>query len=490
MQRMMHHSQSLYSSYFSGALANRMRDVMFFIPDLLKASIHSFYTNCLTIVFAMCSFYGVDSKFVYIFVLWATIYLTGLIILSTRARKMTEKVAAIRSTVLGSIVDILSNIMSVRLFSATKLESRSLKRVLDDGVAAEQDRDWRLLKLNAFQGTSFAIYQVICILLLIHGFKWGNVTPGLFVMILMLNNIVSDCLWDISEDISKLIDHIGNITQGLSIVLAPLDIKDHPHAGELKVSRGEIVFDQATFNYPEAEPFFDKLSIVIKPGQKVGLVGYSGGGKTTFVSLILRLHDVVSGRILIDGQDIRDVTQESLRHAVAMIPQDSILFHRSLMENIRYGCKDATNEEVMEVSKRAHVHDFAVRLSNGYNYMVGERGMKLSGGQRQRIALARAMLKKAPILILDEATSQLDAITEGEIQNVLLDLMQGKTTLVIAHRLSTLLHMDRILVFKHGSIVEDGTHQELIARKGHYKDLWDAQFHGILPETNGNSVSR
>jgi ATP-binding cassette subfamily B protein len=274
----------------------------------------------------------------------------------------------------------------------------------------------------------------------------------------------------------------GNITQGLTVALAPLDIQDKPDATELRVTKGQITFDNVGFHYKGSEPLFTNKSVTIDPGQKVGLVGYSGGGKTTFSNLILRLYDVTDGRILIDGHDIRDVTQDSLRANIGMIPQDPSLFHRTLMENIRYGRDSATDAEVIEAAKRAHANEFIAKLPNAYDSLVGERGVKLSGGQRQRVAIARAILKNAPILILDEATSQLDSVTERDIQDSLWDLMQGKTTIVIAHRLSTLLHMDRILVFDSGKIVEDGTHDELLARGGLYKTLWDAQVGGFLPE--------
>ena len=213
------------------------------------------------------------------------------------------------------------------------------------------------------------------------------------------------------------------------------------------------------------------------------MVGYSGSGKSTFVNLILRLFEVTDGQILIDGQNIRDVTQDSLRSQIALIPQDPSLFHRTLMDNIRYGKIEATDNEVIEASKQAHAHEFIVKLPEGYDSLVGERGVKLSGGQRQRIAIARAILKNAPILILDEATSQLDSVTEIEIQQSLWELMQNKTSIVIAHRLSTLLHMDRILVFNQGRIVEDGTHAELLVAGGLYKTLWDAQVGGFLPNS-------
>jgi ATP-binding cassette subfamily B protein len=268
----------------------------------------------------------------------------------------------------------------------------------------------------------------------------------------------------------------------LSTLIVPQDIQDKTDARDLSIYKGQISFDHVEFQYKDTAPLFQKKSITIEAGQKVGLVGYSGSGKSTFVNLILRLFDVTDGSIKIDDHDIRDLTQDSLRRNIAMIPQDPTLFHRSLMDNIRYGRIEATDEEVIEAAKKAHAHEFISKLPQGYDSPVGERGVKLSGGQRQRIAIARAILKNAPILILDEATSQLDSVTESDIQDSLWDLMQNKTTIVVAHRLSTLLHMDRIMVFDQGKIVEDGTHKELLAMHGLYKNLWDAQVGGFIPD--------
>ena len=272
------------------------------------------------------------------------------------------------------------------------------------------------------------------------------------------------------------------MTEALSIIFSFKEIRDKEDARILNCTRGKIVFDRVKFHYKGTEPLFRDKSVEIAAGQKVGLVGYSGGGKTTFANLILRLYNVTGGAILIDGQDIREVTQDSLRENIAMIPQDTSLFHRSLTENIRYGRINATDDEVIEAAKKAHAHEFISRLPQGYDSLVGERGIKLSGGQRQRIAIARAILKNAPILILDEATSQLDSVTENLIQESLRELMQNKTAIVIAHRLSTLLYMDRILVFDKGRIVADGSHDELLARGRLYKNLWNAQVGGFLPD--------
>ncbi len=257
---------------------------------------------------------------------------------------------------------------------------------------------------------------------------------------------------------------------------------DAPGAIPLKIAKGEIAFENVTFNYIPEHNIFEDKNLKISAGSKVGLVGFSGSGKTTFANLILRYFDVESGMITIDGQDISKVTQESLRAQIAMIPQDTSLFHRSLLENIRYGRLDAPDHEVIDAAKKAHCDEFIDILPEQYHTTAGERGVKLSGGQRQRIAIARAILKNAPILILDEATSALDSVTEKKIQDGLKHLMDRRTCIVIAHRLSTLCGMDRILVFKEGKIIEDGSHKELIKANGHYAHMWKMQAGGFLPD--------
>lgn len=266
----------------------------------------------------------------------------------------------------------------------------------------------------------------------------------------------------------------GNVSQGLSLVNQDIEVEDKSDAKRLVVRRGEIVFDKVSFGYLDGEQIFDNTSLTIYPGQRVGIVGMSGVGKSTFVHLLLRLFDVSSGRILIDGQDISQVTQESLRDAVGAVLQDPSLFHRELIDNIRYGSNNASAADVIEAASLAHADGFISRLPSGYHTMVGERGVKLSGGQRQRIAIARTVLKNAPILVLDESTSHLDSLTEGLVKESLAQITEGKTTIVIAHRLSTLSNMDRILVFERGKIVEDGTHASLIGSNGAYASLYSA----------------
>lgn len=486
MQKMMHHSLILFQNNFAGNLANKIKDVMSGIPDLFKISINQFFCQFLSITIAIITVSTISSTFSLLLTIWVAVFIIGILIFCKQAKTLCRASSQIRSNVVGTLVDMLSNISSIHLFSAQKTESARLKTDLDVWVTADQKRDWYFLAINAFQGLTFIAYQTVCFIFLILGFKKGVVTSGDFALIITINATIINNLWTLSADILTFADTLGNVSQGLDIALAPVNIIDKPDATTLQITKGRIVFDQVTFHYKKNEHLFKKLSITIEPGQKVGLVGYSGSGKSTFVNLILRLYDVIDGQILIDDQNICNVTQESLHDAIGMIPQDPSLFNRSLLENIRYGDAHATDAEIIEAAKKAHAHEFITELPQSYDHMVGERGSKLSGGQRQRIAIARAMLKNAPLLILDEATSQLDTITERKIQESLWELMQNKTTLVVAHRLSTLLHMDRILVFNQGRIVEDGTHYDLLALNGIYKTLWDAQVDGLLPHTQTN----
>ena len=307
------------------------------------------------------------------------------------------------------------------------------------------------------------------------------VTIGDFALILTITMSIFQAMWHLANKIVDVYKNIGRCYQAMSLIEVKHEIIDQDNAKNLVVKNGAIEFKNVTFSYKNSTPIFSNQNIKISAGSKVGLVGYSGSGKSTFVNLILRLYDIAAGDILIDNQSIKAVTQDSLRHNISMIPQDISLFHRSLMDNIKYGNVDASEEDIIKASKQAHCHEFISNLHKGYDTLVGERGIKLSGGQRQRIAIARAFLENAPILILDEATSSLDSVTERYIQDSLHLAIQNRTTIIIAHRLSTLLEMDRVLVFKDGEIIEDGSHDNLLAANGHYAKMWAMQSNGFLP---------
>lgn len=480
MNNMMQHSQELLQNQFIGNLGNKIKEAMTGIPELLILFIHKFFSHFLSLLIAIFTLWQVNVKCALLLSGWITIFMLIAGLLAKRAEQLIKTAAEVRSQVIGYLIDILSNFMTIRLLATRHYESQRLLQQLDRNSVAGQQRDWYFLRVILFQTFSFVVYQTLSLLALIYGFKAGQVTAGDFILILTVNISIIQVLRSLSEDISRAAELIGNINQGVSIALIPLTLQDAQPAQSLQVHQGTIVFDEVTFNYQGAATLFYKQSVSIAAGQKIGLVGYSGSGKTTFINLILRLYDVTAGTIVIDGQDIRQVTQDSLHKAIGLIPQDPLLFHRSLLENIRYGRLEASDAEVITAAKQAQADDFIVQLPQGYASLVGERGVKLSGGQRQRIAIARVLLKNAPILILDEATSQLDSVTEQVIQQSLKRLMHGKTSIVIAHRLSTLLQMDRILVLKAGKIIEDGPHQALLAQGGLYKTLWEAQVGGLL----------
>lgn len=480
MLRMMGHSQAFYQDHLAGDLSHKVKSVMKGLPDLLKLSIDSFLRNTLVILGASCSLAHIHPSFSLALGVWIVCFLLGSILFLKKGKRLSVEAASSLSAVFGHIGDMIGGMINVTLFSNQSYEAKRMAQGLQVCEAKEKARDWFFLKLYFFQGLSFVVYQAFCFTLLVQGFKKGSISTGDFGLLAMLNISIVNFLWKLSDDIGSFVRVLGEVSQGLNLILKPIEVKDLPAAPSLSVSQGEVWFERVSFGYPGQMVLFDQLSLRILSGQKVGLVGYSGSGKSSLLKLLLRFYEPQSGRILIDGQDISYVSQASLLQHISIIPQEPVLFHRSIEENIRYGRLDASEEDLLQVAKGAHAHPFIEKLPQGYQALVGERGVKLSGGEKQRLALARALLKNAPILILDEATSQLDSITEAQIQSTLYKLMQGKTTLVIAHRLSTLLSMDRILVFDRGAIIQDGTHQALVLQEGLYKRLWETQVGGFL----------
>lgn len=475
-------SQHYYQNNFSGSLANKINDLTSNIPTILQIIIDKFLSNSLALAVAIYTLWQVNLLFAVFMFFWAIIFILGTILFSKQLTEYADLWSEYASQITGKLVDVFSNILSVRLFSAKSQEKKFIGKACQMAVEAEQKLEWAFFKMWFFYGYSFCTLQAFNIYFLVQGRQEGWITVGDFALVLGVNIAIVDFMWQLAKDFSQFSKMLGKIIQSLKTIYDPQEILDAPNAKILQIKKGQIVFDKVKFHYKGTAPLFKDKSVTIESGQKVGLVGYSGSGKTTFVNLILRIYEVTNGKILIDDQDISKVTQDSLRSAIGMIPQDPSLFHRSMLENIRYGRTTALEEEVIEAAKSAHAHEFITNIPSGYESLVGERGVKISGGQRQRIAIARAILKNAPILILDEATSQLDSITESYIQESLWQLMQGKTTLIVAHRLSTLLSMDRILVFDQGKIVEDGSHQELLNKNGLYATLWASQSGGFLPE--------
>lgn len=386
-----------------------------------------------------------------------------------------------RSVLAGKIVDSLTNNFIVNTFFRFRFEKNHIAHYQKNEKKANQLAQSYTVKMFCFLSAAYVIEIFTLTWFMIFYWMQGKISTGEVVQLFYTLWNLSMVIWVVTSLAPEFFQALGIAKQALTVMQDPQDILDPPHAIDLSVKQGEIVFDNVSFGYGNKKIFQNK-NIHIKAGEKIGLVGYSGAGKSTFVNLILRFFSVESGKILIDGQDIAHVTLESLRSNVALIPQDPILFHRSLEDNILYGKVDASQEEVIKAAKLAHCHEFIQKCPQGYATLVGERGTKLSGGEKQRIAIARAMLLKAPILILDEATSALDSVTEKYIQDSLEELMKNRTTLVVAHRLSTLSKMDRILVFDQGSIIEQGSPLELLNKKGHYANMWQMQAGGFLPD--------
>jgi ATP-binding cassette, subfamily B, bacterial len=474
-------SHRYYQNNFAGSLANKLNDLVTYVPQLVQVLIDRFFSHTLALIIAICTLWMVNYKFAVALSLWVITFIAVAFFLSKNLYLLSDKWSEFGSTLTGRIVDTLSNMLSVRQFARNDHEKRELDQTVTQVLKAEQSLERSYFLMWLFYGYSFVFVQAFSLYFLIVGRQQGIMTVGDFALVLSINIVVVDFLWQLAKEFSDYSKYVGKITQALRVTTAPIEIEDAPNAKCLKINVASIVFDRVSFQHDSATPLFKNLSVMIQPCQRIGLVGYSGSGKSTFVNLIMRLFDVTGGKILIDNQNICKVTQDSLHQAIGIIPQDLSLFHRSLMDNIRFGRLDATDADVINAAKAAHAHEFIKDLPQGYNAIVGERGIKLSGGQRQRIAIARAILKDAPILILDEATSQLDSVTESFIQDGLWALMHNKTTIVIAHRLSTLLHMDRILVFDKGNIVADGAHKELLKQKGIYSTLWNAQIGGFLP---------
>ncbi len=477
-----HHSHTYFSNNFAGSIAQKLSSLPTSCQNVLEIFLFTFCSVSVGIATASILMWLANPIFAFILIGWFIVHMTLTYLFLHAGNKRWQSHSESVTTLSGKIVDSITNAMSVRLFSRGHYESEYLKKAQRDEIKKANQALWNMEIMRLFQGIAGVSMILGMIFTLVHGWIHKWVTLGDFSLIGMLSFWVLGMVWYLSYQLGLFVRESSTINEALTLISAKHDITDAKDTQLLKVKKADICFDKVTFEYQKNNPIFYELNVTIPAGQKVGLVGFSGSGKSTFVNLMLRLYDLTRGQILIDGQNIANVTQDSLRENIAMIPQDPSLFHRTLMENIRYGRLDATDDEVIEASKLAHCHEYIEKLTEGYEALVGERGVKLSGGQRQRIAIARAILKKAPILILDEATSSLDSVTEKLIQDSLKHLMHEKTTLVIAHRLSTLADMDRILVFHKGEIIEEGTQEALLKKNGHFAHLWRMQTHGFLPE--------
>ena len=489
-------SWPFFQNDFAGRIANRVMTTAHALRESTMASIRAvFYIGAHgAAAFGLMAL--ADWRLGLPTLVWFGGYLGFLWYFVPRMRDLARASSEVRSIVMARIVDSYTNVLTVKLFARLADEDAYVRESVDEHQQA-MGRHMRLITQFHFSLTVMnAMLLVTTAAIGIWLWAHGEVGAGIVATVLPLAWQVANVSGWVSWEVTGIFENIGVVQEGMQTIAVPHSGVDRPGARALEVSRGEVQFAGVTFGYGrrDAPQVLDDLTLHIRPGERVGLVGRSGAGKTTLVNLLLRFHEVERGRILIDGQDIAAVTQESLRAAIGMVTQDTSLLHRSIAGNIRYGRPHATQAQIEAAAKKAQAHEFIVGLrdwrgSTGYAAHVGERGVKLSGGQRQRVALARVILKDAPILVLDEATSSLDSEVEVAIQEELLELMQGKTVIAIAHRLSTIARMDRLIVLEAGRIVEEGTHAELLRFGGHYEKLWRHQSGGFIAnEVPENSV--
>lgn len=481
---LMEHSVGYFQNRFAGNLSSKVSTtasavdsvlcdfIWHYCPLVIKIGISLYLTSLVHIWFTIGLF------------IWTMIFFVINWFLLQKKQRLSRAYYAISSTVSGDLVDTISNIGSVWQFARIRFEKnrfdQSLSRLKTADLASWQYGELILLLNGCLQAVLMAgmIYGSL------RGWELGLLGLGDTVMLLTLTMMLTHELLFIGRQLKELMNNISQLREGLEVIGEPHDLIDTKNPQNCVIKHGAITLQNISFAYEEgAKDIFSDLSLVIHPGEKIGLVGRSGGGKTTITKLILRLMDVRNGKILVDDQDISQIKQSDLRKNIAYVPQEPILFHRTLAENIAYGDLTAERNKIISAAKKAHAHEFITEMRDGYDTLVGERGVKLSGGQKQRIAIARAILKPSPILILDEATSALDSESEKLIQSALDNAMANRTTLVIAHRLSTVQKMDRIIVLEKGTIVEQGSHEDLLKKNGAYAELWNHQYEDFLGES-------
>ena len=478
-------SWAFFQNDFAGRISNRVMQTGPAVRQTLVSSVTAVWYVLVYGATALVMTAAADAWLTIPILLWFAGYVALLMYFVPRMRDRSKISSEARSALMGRIVDSYTNILTVKLFARADEEDNYVRDAVDRHtnvfITAQRLLTWFGTLLHLLNALLIAGAGAIALVL----WQRGAVEVGAIAMVLPLTLQLTNMSRQIAVQIADLFEEIGIVQEGMMTIARPLQLVDPADAKPLVVHEGKLVFDQVRFGYGRESGLLENFSLTVRPGEKIGLVGRSGAGKSTVVNLLLRFFDLEGGRILIDGQDISEMTQESLRSQISVVTQDTSLLHRSIRENIRYGRPNATNEEIVAAARLAHAEEFIETLEDwrgrrGYDAHVGERGVKLSGGQRQRIAIARVILKNAPILVLDEATSALDSEVEAAIQQSLDTLMGGKTVIAIAHRLATIARMDRLVVLDRGRIVEQGTHEALLRQNGLYAALWRRQSGGFL----------
>jgi ATP-binding cassette subfamily B protein len=477
------HSYTFFANTFTGSLTQRINRYTRAYERLLDRIVWNIIPLVIRIGGTIIIFYTIAPKVTYVVVIWMIVFLTFNYFFAKFKLKYDVKKAEADTKTTATLSDAITNHNTIQLFTGQKTESKTFKSV----VGAQSAITLFIANLDNIMESTQSFFMIAMEFLLFYFsislWAHGQISLGTFVLFQSYVLGLGYRLWDFSRIVRDFYEGFADAKEMVEIMKLPHEIKDVRHAKTLEITKGEVEFKNVTFSFNENRQVLNGIQLTIQGGEKVALIGPSGAGKSTFVRLLLRLYEVSGGAILVDGQDISQITQESLHQNISLVPQDPILFHRTLMENIRYGRKDATDAEVIEAAREAHCDEFIESLPKKYETFVGERGIKLSGGERQRVAIARAILKNAPILVLDEATSSLDSHSESLIQDALERLMKGKTVIVIAHRLSTIQKMDRIVVVKDGNIVEEGSHQTLLQLDGGlYQKLWNLQAGGFIKD--------
>lgn len=480
---MINHSYSFFANNFSGSLTQRVSRFSRSFERMYDTLVFQMIPLTITIVGSLTIVWLEKTLIAKIMMVWLACIMLFNFIFSRWKVKYDIASAKADTTTTAVLADSITNQNAIILFNNFEKESKFFKKTSDEQARAQRFT-WNLSGIfETVQIFSMVLVEFMVFYYAIKYWQAGTITIGTFVLIQSYIIGLSQKLWDFGRIIRNLHEAFADSKEMVEILAKPHEIENLPNAKELDIKKGGITFKDVQFNFNDTRAVLSDFNLVIDGGQKVALIGPSGAGKSTVIKTLLRMYDLTGGSILIDGQDIKHVTQESLHENISLVPQDPILFHRSLLENIRYGKPDATQEEAIEAARLAHCDEFIEQLPLRYDTLVGERGIKLSGGERQRIAIARAILKNAPVLVLDEATSSLDSHSESLIQDALEVLMKGKTSIVIAHRLSTIRKMDRIVVIENGKVIEDGSHDSLLEKEvGLYKKLWNLQAGGFIQE--------